>query len=124
MTGKSKDALRTIGEAVREIGVKPHILRYWEEQFPMLEPLKRAGSRRYYRPEDMDLLRQINVLLNEQGYTVKGAVKYLQSGGGKGEPTVAAPVQSEFTPAMPQLGDDKIQKLRDIREELATALAA
>ncbi len=126
MTGKSKDALRTIGEAVREIGVKPHILRYWEEQFPMLEPLKRAGSRRYYRPEDMDLLRQINALLNEQGYTVKGAVKHLQSGGGKGGQKVSAPApaQSEFTPAMPQLGDDKIQKLRNVREELAKALAA
>ncbi len=119
MTGKSKDALRTIGEAVRELGVKSHILRYWEEQFPMLEPLKRAGSRRYYRPEDMDLLRQINTLLNEQGYTVKGAVKYLQSG--KKANSVPAPVLST---AGQQLSDNDILKLGEIRALLATALTA
>ena len=121
MTGKSQDALRTIGEASKELGVKSHILRYWEEQFPMLEPLKRAGSRRYYRAEDMTLLRQINELLNRQGYTVKGAVKFLKNGG-KAD---AAPAQiSTPAPAMPQLGDDKVRKLNDIRATLAEALAA
>lgn len=120
MTGKSQDALRTIGEASKELGVKSHILRYWEEQFPMLEPLKRAGSRRYYRAEDMTLLRQINELLNRQGYTVKGAVNFLKNGGNAdGAPAhTSAPA-----PAMAQLGDDKIRKLNDIRATLAEALA-
>ncbi len=112
--------MRTIGEASKELGVKSHILRYWEEQFPMLEPLKRAGSRRYYRPEDMDLLRRIDELLNRQGYTVKGAVKFLKSGGkvdAETSPQIAAP-------AMSRLDDDRIRRLQDIRETLAEALAA
>ena len=117
MTEKSHDAMRTIGEASAELGVKSHILRYWEEQFPMLEPLKRAGGRRYYRAEDMDLLRRIDALLNMQGYTVKGAVKYLQDGGRH------IPALAKNAPAMPQLGADKLSRLQDVRKTLAEALA-
>jgi len=80
---KSEDAFRTIGEMSRELGVKTHILRYWEEQFPTLNPLKRAGGRRHYRREDVALLKHINHLLNEEGYTIKGAVKALNNGGTK-----------------------------------------
>lgn len=78
---KSADAFRTIGEMAKELNVKTHILRYWEEQFPMLQPLKRAGGRRHYRPSDVMLLKQINRLLSEEGYTIKGARKFLASGG-------------------------------------------
>jgi len=74
---KANDAFRTIGEMAEELAVKPHILRYWEEQFPMLSPLKRAGGRRHYRAEDAELLRTIHRLLNVEGYTIKGALKYL-----------------------------------------------
>jgi DNA-binding transcriptional MerR regulator len=77
LTGKHRSAFRTIGELSAELGIKPHILRYWEEQFPMLMPLKRSGARRYYRPEDVNLVQQINDLLNHQGYTIKGARQYL-----------------------------------------------
>lgn len=77
MTGKHRSAFRTIGELSAELGIKPHILRYWEEQFPMLMPLKRSGARRYYRPEDVNLVQQIDDLLNHQGYTIKGARQYL-----------------------------------------------
>ncbi len=71
--GKDADALRTIGEVARALGMRQHVLRYWEEQFPMLRPLTRAGGRRYYRPEDIALLLQINRLVHHQGYTLRGA---------------------------------------------------
>ena len=76
---KDDGAFRTIGELSKELGIKSHILRYWEDQFAMLQPLKRAGSRRHYRPEDVDMVKAINRLLNEEGYTIKGARKYLAS---------------------------------------------
>ncbi len=78
MVEKDASAFRTIGELSAELNVKPHILRYWEEQFPMLEPLKRAGGRRYYRPADVELTRTIDRLLNQEGYTVRGARKWLE----------------------------------------------
>ncbi|MEZ5707892.1 MAG: MerR family transcriptional regulator [Blastomonas sp.] len=126
---KSPDALRTIGEASTELGVKPHILRYWEAQFSMLSPLKRAGGRRYYRPEDMALLRQIDRLLNREGYTVKGARQYLRAhkggaDGGAVASTVAAPApppvaQSDGIPADAAM----LRELANIRDRLAAALA-
>lgn len=65
--------MRTIGEVSDALGVKAHVLRYWEQQFPMLNPLKRSGGRRLYRPGDVDLLVQIDQLVNQHGYTLKGA---------------------------------------------------
>ncbi len=76
---KSQDALKTIGEISKNLGVQPHILRYWEEKFSMLNPLKRAGGRRYYRSEDVQLLHEIHHLIYDQGYTIKGAQKYLRA---------------------------------------------
>lgn len=78
--GKEADALRTIGELGRALGLKPHVLRYWEEQFPMLKPLKRSGGRRYYRPEDVELVQTIDRLVNEEGYTLKGARSAIEKG--------------------------------------------
>lgn len=78
--GKAPDALRTIGEVARLLGVKPHVLRYWEEQFPMLRPLTRAGNRRYYRAEDVALVATIDRLLNHEGYTIRGARQALDGG--------------------------------------------
>lgn len=78
--GKAPDALRTIGEVARILGVKPHVLRYWEEQFPMLRPLTRAGNRRYYRAEDVALVATIDRLLNREGYTIRGARQALEGG--------------------------------------------
>lgn len=78
--GKEADALRTIGELGRALGLKPHVLRYWEEQFPMLKPLKRSGGRRYYRAEDVELVQTIDRLVNEEGYTLKGARTAIESG--------------------------------------------
>ncbi len=90
--GKDAGALRTIGEVSDGLGVKPHVLRYWEQQFPMLKPLKRSGGRRYYRPEDISLVETIDRLVNREGYTLKGAKAAIRAGktGGSGEemPTV------------------------------------
>ena len=87
---KDASAFRTIGEVAKALNIKPHVLRYWEEQFPMLKPVKRSGQRRYYRPEDVALLQTIDRLLNREGFTIKGAVRALKSGQ-TGEEPVPAP---------------------------------
>jgi len=71
--GKDAGALRTIGELGEALGIKAHVLRYWEDQFPQLNPLKRSGGRRYYRPEDVALVSEIDRLVNREGYTLRGA---------------------------------------------------
>jgi DNA-binding transcriptional MerR regulator len=81
---KAPGALLTIGELSHDLGVAQHILRYWETKFPQLKPMQRAGNRRYYRPADVDLVRRINRLLNEEGYTVRGVQKLLRERGGMG----------------------------------------
>ena len=78
--GKDEGALRTIGEVGQALDIKPHVLRYWEEQFPTLEPLKRSGNRRYYRPGDVALIETINRLVNVEGYTIKGARVAIEEG--------------------------------------------
>jgi DNA-binding transcriptional MerR regulator len=75
---KSAAAFRTISEVADELEVAQHVLRFWESKFPQVRPLKRGGGRRYYRPEDVDLLRQIRSLLYEEGYTIRGAQKLLK----------------------------------------------
>jgi DNA-binding transcriptional MerR regulator len=77
--GKSESALRTIGEVSEALGIRPHVLRYWEAQFPLLSPLKRSGGRRYYRPEDVALVETIDRLVNREGYTLKGAEAVLRA---------------------------------------------
>ena len=77
--GKDEGALRTIGEVSEALGIKPHVLRYWEAQFPLLKPLKRSGGRRYYRPGDVALVQTIDRLVNREGYTLKGAEAVLRS---------------------------------------------
>jgi len=79
--GKSPGAFRTIGELSQEIGLPRHILRYWETRFPQLRPLQRAGKRRYYRPEDVALVRRIDALLNRDGYTIRGVQALLAQEG-------------------------------------------
>ncbi len=76
--GKSQTAFRTISEVADELDVAQHVLRFWESKFPQVRPLKRGGGRRYYRPEDIDLLREIRTLLYDEGYTIKGAQKLLR----------------------------------------------
>ncbi|GAB4479571.1 MAG: hypothetical protein OHK0018_10930 [Erythrobacter tepidarius] len=77
--GKDEGALRTIGEVSEALGIKPHVLRYWEAQFPLLRPLKRSGGRRYYRPSDIAMVETIDRLVNREGYTLKGAEAVLRA---------------------------------------------
>jgi DNA-binding transcriptional MerR regulator len=121
---KSPDAFLTIGEMADRLGVKTHILRYWEEQFPMLNPLKRAGGRRLYRPDDVRLVQQIDDLLHKQGYTIKGARQFLAGGGAKpdGAPAVVMSTQPTGSSAAPSA--EMVQRLRAVRQRLADALAA
>lgn len=77
---KSAAAYRTISEVSDELEVPQHVLRFWETKFTQVRPLKRGGGRRYYRPEDIDLLRRIQRLLYQEGYTIKGVQKLLREG--------------------------------------------
>ncbi|HZB92715.1 MAG TPA: MerR family transcriptional regulator, partial [Stellaceae bacterium] len=77
---KSAEAFRTISEVAQELEVPQHVLRFWESRFPQVKPLKRAGGRRYYRPDDVVLLRRIRQCLYDQGYTIKGVQKLLREG--------------------------------------------
>lgn len=78
---KSADAFRTIAEVADELDVAKHVLRFWENKFPHIRPMKRGGGRRYYRPEDMELLRGVRHLLHAEGYTIKGVQKILREQG-------------------------------------------
>jgi DNA-binding transcriptional MerR regulator len=78
---KAPTAFRTISEVAEDLNIPQHVLRFWETKFPQLKPLKRGGGRRYYRPEDIALLRRIGDLLYTQGYTIKGVQRLLREGG-------------------------------------------
>ncbi len=80
---KAPTAFRTISEVADELHIPQHVLRFWETKFIQVKPLKRGGGRRYYRPDDIALLRRISDLLYIQGYTIKGVQRLLREGGGK-----------------------------------------
>ncbi len=80
---KSPTAFRTISEVSEVLGIRAHVLRFWESKFTQIKPVKRGGGRRYYRPEDIGLIRSIQHLLHEQGMTIKGAQKVLRERGVK-----------------------------------------
>ena len=116
--GKEAGALRTIGEVAAGLGIRQHVLRYWEQQFPMLRPLKRSGGRRYYRPEDVALVATIDRLINREGYTLKGARQAIEKGSA-GAPEASGEAATVAAPAR-----DIRPQLRVIRDRLAAALAA
>src|ERR1700744_2245561 len=78
---KSPEAFRTISEVAVELDIPQHVLRFWESRFAQVRPIKRAGGRRYYRPEDVDLLKGIRALLYREGYTIKGSQKVMRDQG-------------------------------------------
>ena len=80
---KSPDAFRTISEVAEELDLPQHVLRFWETRFTQIKPLKRGGGRRYYRPEDVDLLKGIRQLLYDEGYTIRGLQRILKEQGNK-----------------------------------------
>lgn len=80
---KSPDAFRTISEVAEDLDLPQHVLRFWETRFPQIKPMKRGGGRRYYRPDDVDLLKGIRHLLYDHGYTIKGVQKLLKTNGNR-----------------------------------------
>src|ERR1043165_6054893 len=86
-----EEGLYRIGEVSRKTGVKAFVLRYWETEFPMLEPIKGPNGRRSYRPEDVDLILKIKRLLYDEGFTIAGARRHLREGGGSAEERPAIP---------------------------------
>ena len=98
---KSAAAFRTISEVSADLSVPQHVLRFWESKFTPVRPLKRGGGRRYYRPEDVDLLRRIRNLLYTDGYTIKGVQRLLREGHGKLDPK-AGVSGAAVAPAVPE----------------------
>ncbi len=128
---KSAGAFRTISEVADDLDVAQHVLRFWESKFPQVRPLKRGGGRRYYRPEDVDLLRRIRSLLYDEGYTIKGAQKLLKGQrrtpadrptrdtGAKRTPDVTeVPVDARAEPACSPLDLQQKEALSAIRADL------
>ena len=125
-TEKSPGAFRTISEVADDLEVPQHVLRFWETKFPQVRPLKRGGGRRYYRPEDVDLLRRIRGLLYDQGYTIKGVQRLLREGGLRQEAVAAVTASAgsgrsdKAEQLLPGLLDEDSRKqaLKDVLNEL------
>ena len=100
---KAPNAFRTISEVADDLHIPQHVLRFWETKFPQVKPLKRGGGRRYYRPDDITLLRQISDLLYTQGYTIKGVQRLLREGGGKLADNIPPPSPDEKADAAGEL---------------------
>ena len=131
---KSPTAFRTIAEVAGDLDLPAHVLRFWESKFPQIKPLKRRGGRRYYRPEDVALLRRIRSLLYTEGYTIKGVQRLLREGGARTAPSAveraepdeaheeaheeAAGSASPLSPQAGPAGDDTKAELRAILAEL------
>ncbi len=143
MTQKSPEAFRTISEVAAELDVPQHVLRFWETKFNQIKPLKRGGGRRYYRPEDIDLLRGIRTLLYHDGYTIKGVqkvfrengVRYvaetgraeleaeLAAAGGGGDVVDMVAPEAQARPAMPLAPVEPRQLTEDEQDSLERILA-
>lgn len=87
MSDKAPDAFRNISEVSTLLDVPAHVLRFWETRFTQIKPVKRSGGRRYYRPDDIQLLTRIRDLLYTEGYTIKGAMQVLKTGVSDGTPS-------------------------------------
>ncbi|MEZ5853984.1 MAG: MerR family transcriptional regulator [Hyphomicrobiaceae bacterium] len=145
---KAADAFRTISEVADDLGIQKHVLRFWEVKFNQIRPMKRGGGRRYYRPEDMELLRGIRQLLHKDGYTIKGVQKILReqgveavklktgSGGEAGETAAAAKTAGKASGAAAKaarggktesgskdLSNDRAKFLRKVIDELVACRA-
>ncbi len=139
---KAPNAFRTISEVADELHIPQHVLRFWETKFPQIKPLKRGGGRRYYRPDDILLLRRTSDLLYIQGYTIKGVQRLLREGGGQLSEDIppanaaeraAAEVEQAMTPMVaasdltsPTLvpGPDEAARLRAVLQHALDELVA
>jgi DNA-binding transcriptional MerR regulator len=119
---KAPDAFRTISEVADELDVPQHVLRFWESRFPQIKPMKRAGGRRYYRPDDVDLLRGIRHLLYGEGYTIRGVQGILRDKGPKFVQTVWQPGAAQPLDARDEESDDTTETGRLPPDEAARTL--
>jgi DNA-binding transcriptional MerR regulator len=110
---KSPNALRTIREVSDELGLEPYVLRFWEKEFKQIQPMQRSNGRRYYRPEDIQVIRQVQALLHDQGYTIKGARAVLA-----GEVNAEPAEKTSLQDALNQLH----QRIFDMRQQIADVL--
>jgi DNA-binding transcriptional MerR regulator len=119
---KSPDAFRTISEAAEELDLPQHVLRFWETRFSTIKPLKRGGGRRYYRPEDVLLLKGIRHLLYDQGFTIKGVQKILKDQGARHVAAIGngGMVDALPSPAISDEMEDAVE-LADITDDLPPA---
>ena len=122
VVNKSKSAFRTIAEVADELDVATHVLRFWETKFPQIKPMKRNGGRRYYRPDDVELVRKIRDLLYNQRYTIEGVQKLI----------IGEEIMPDFfeTPEDMTLGEDiralltsVVNELNQIHKELSKSIA-
>ena len=123
VVNKSKAAFRTIAEVAEELGVGTHVLRFWETKFSQLNPMKRNGGRRYYRPDDVELLKCIKNLLYVKRLTIEGAQKEIRSTGVKA--LIGETIQDDFFAAETDersVLDKTVAELHEIRDELQEAL--
>jgi DNA-binding transcriptional MerR regulator len=127
---KSASAFRTISEVATDLDVQQHVLRFWETKFSQIRPLKRGGGRRYYRPEDVDLLKTIHRLLYSEGYTIKGVQKLFREKGKNNvversstvpAPVIKAPGNENFTEEQRATLQAIAGELRELRELLGKA---
>ena len=129
VVNKSKSAFRTIAEVAEELGVATHVLRFWETKFPQIKPMKRTGGRRYYRPDDVELVRTIKEYLYDKRYTIEGVQKLFKEKGTK--KLVGEEIQKDFFEDVDASGlDDNsrelvsaiVSELKLIREEAQKGL--
>lgn len=130
VVNKSKVAFRTIAEVAEELGVATHVLRFWETKFPQIKPMKRSGVRRYYRPDDVEIVRTIKDFLYEKRYTIEGVQKVFKEKGLKN--ILGEEIQKDFfEEAVPEVNldlssrkfiTDLISELKEMRSELQLAV--
>lgn len=116
---KSKAAFRTIAEVAEELGVATHVLRFWETKFPQIKPMKRSGGRRYYRPDDVELVRRIRDFLYEKRYTIEGVQKLFKEKGVKA--ILGEEIQKDFfeeTADSVELNEESRKLISYVRGEL------
>ncbi len=113
---KSKAAFRTIAEVADELGVATHVLRFWETKFPQIKPMKRSGGRRYYRPDDVELVKTIKDFLYEKRYTIEGVQKVLKEKGVKN--LVGEEIQKDFFATPEPIDDSSRELIAGVLEEL------
>jgi len=127
VVNKSKAAFRTIAEVAEELGVATHVLRFWETKFPQIKPMKRSGGRRYYRPDDVELVKRIRDFLYEKRYTIEGVQKLFKEKGVKA--ILGEEIQKDFfeenvaAMELNEQGREIILSLRDELKSMADELA-